>query len=202
MLAYVFRMRELGTMANHAAHDQASPLRSAFRTACQIILVLLLSGQLALLESQEAVRVSTLSADPGQKVSGYLAVTLADGSHVDLPVSIVNGTKPGPVLALVAGEHGTEYIPILALQQLLVEVEPGGLEGALILVHMANPPAFFARRLARGDPDDLAGRFPGDPDGTTSERIAWVLSEHVITRATHVINMHAGERWIPMRTSS
>jgi uncharacterized protein len=172
---------------------RASSGASAARLGCHVILLLLLGGQLTPASSQQALEVSTLRAKPGEKVSGYLAVELADGGQVRVPVSLVNGVNVGPTLALVAGEHGTEYTPILALHELLAQIDPAEVAGALILVHMANPPAFSARRLARGDPDDLAVHFPGDSNGTPSERIAWVLSEHVIKPATHVINMHAGD---------
>lgn len=173
--------------------NRVQPGVSAAGLSCRVILLLLLGGQFSPASSQQALEVGPLRADAGEKVSGYLAVALADGGGVRVPVSIVNGFNSGPTLALVAGEHGTEYTPILALQELLAQVDPMDLTGALILVHMANPPAFFARRLARGDPDDLAGRFPGNSNGTPSERIAWALSEHVIKPATHVINMHAGD---------
>jgi predicted deacylase len=142
--------------------------------------------------AQEPLRVGSLQAAPGEKVSGYLRVPLADGGSTEIPMSIVNGTMPGPVLALVAGTHGTEYTPILALQQLLPELDPAAIQGAVILVHMANPIAFFTRRLAEGDPDDLNEQYPGDPEGTPSERIAWKLGQEVVQRATHVIDMHAG----------
>jgi predicted deacylase len=142
--------------------------------------------------AQEPLRVGSLQAAPGEKVSGHLRVPLADGDSTEIPVSIVNGTVPGPVLALVAGTHGTEYTPILALQQLLPELDPAAIQGAVILVHMANPIAFFTRRLAEGDPDDLSEQYPGDPEGTPSERIAWKLAQEVVHRATHLIDMHAG----------
>jgi len=142
--------------------------------------------------AEEPLRGGSLQAAPGEKVSGHLRVPLADGDSTEIPVSIVNGTVPGPVLALVAGAHGTEYTPILALQQLLQELDPAAIQGAVILVHMANPLAFFTRRLTEGNPDDLSEQYPGDPEGTPSERIAWKLAQEVVHRATHLIDMHAG----------
>jgi len=143
--------------------------------------------------SRASLRVGDIHAAPGSKVSGQLRVPMADGEVTEIPVSVVNSPVPGLVLALIAGTHGTEYTPILALRQLIHELDPEAIRGAVILVHMANPIASYARRLAEGDPDDLNESFPGDPEGTPSERIALALSRDVIEQATHVIDMHAGD---------
>jgi predicted deacylase len=51
------------------------------------------------------------------------------------------------VLALVAGTHGYEYPPVLALQRLRARLDPAALAGSVILVHVANPAAFYGRRV-------------------------------------------------------
>jgi predicted deacylase len=43
---------------------------------------------------------------------------IAIDSTTSIPITTINGAKPGPTLALIAGNHGYEYPPILALQQL------------------------------------------------------------------------------------
>jgi hypothetical protein len=35
--------------------------------------------------------------------------------------------------------------------------------------------------------------YPGNPDGTISERIAYAITTQVIDRATHLIDMHCGD---------
>ena len=39
-----------------------------------------------------------------------------DLGFTKIPITVIKGSKPGPVLALTAGIHGYEYPPILALQ--------------------------------------------------------------------------------------
>ena len=51
----------------------------------------------------------------------------------DIAIEIV-GARPGPVLALIAGNHGYEYPPILALQQLRSQIDPASLAGTVILL--------------------------------------------------------------------
>jgi predicted deacylase len=109
-------------------------------------------------------------------------------------VSVVHGARPGPVLALIAGTHGYEYTSIIALPRVLRRLDPSRMSGSVILVHMANPPGFFGRRIYYG-PDGLNQNrvYPGKPDGTVSERIAHALTTSVIERATHVVDMHCGD---------
>ena len=54
--------------------------------------------------SQEVFQVGEVKTVPGEKKSGYIIVPAGfDSGEVKVPVTVVNGTKDGPVLALVAG---------------------------------------------------------------------------------------------------
>lgn len=113
----------------------------------------------------------------------------------DIPITIIQGRRPGPTLALVAGIHGYEYTPILALQRVRANLSPEALSGTVILVHVANLPSFLKRTIYYG-PDDgknLNRVFPGRPDGTLSERIAQVLTTEVIEKADYLIDLHCGD---------
>lgn len=144
--------------------------------------------------AEPTLSVGPLSARPGQAVSGWLEVPDGSDSGTRIPVSVVNGSQPGSVLALVAGTHGYEYTSILALQRVLPRLEPARMRGAVILVHMANPPTFYGRRIYYGpDGKNLNRMYPGKPDGSLSERIAHVLTTQVIEKATHLADMHCGD---------
>jgi len=143
------------------------------------------------------LEVGTASAGPGELVSGWIEVPEgrdAADPGTRIPVSVARGVSPGPVLALVAGTHGSEYTSILALQRLLPRLDPKRMSGAVILVHMANPPAFWGRRVYYGpDGKNLNRVYPGNPEGTQSDRIAAALTREVIDRATHLVDMHCGD---------
>ncbi len=135
--------------------------------------------------------VGGVSAVPGGMASGMLAVS----AGADIPVTVIHGSKAGPVLALVAGTHGYEYSPILALQRMRTRVAAADLAGTLILVHVANMPSFLRRTIYYGPEDwkNLNRVFPGKPDGTPSERIAHVLTREVIERCDALIDLHCGD---------
>jgi uncharacterized protein len=146
--------------------------------------------------AQQAFAVGPVTAAPGTVASGTLQVPPAGGDEgTTIPISIVHGAKPGRVLALTAGVHGVEYTPVLALQRVLKSVDPKTLSGTLILVHVSNVPSYLRRTIYYSPVDgkNLNRVFPGKPDGTLSERIAFVLTREVIERATHVIDLHCGD---------
>ena len=146
--------------------------------------------------AEEPFIVGPVRAAPGTTASGSLPVSARSGDQgTTIPISVIHGTKPGPVLALTAGVHGYEYPPILALQRMRASIDPRTLRGTVIMVHVANLPSFLGRTVyySPADGKNLNRVFPGDPEGTLSERIADVITRKIIERATHVVDLHCGD---------
>ncbi len=146
--------------------------------------------------AQAPFSLGGVTAQPGTLASGTLRVAPRTGdSGTEIPFSILNGRKPGPVLALIAGTHGMEYVPIVALQRLRGAIDPTTLSGTIVMVHVANMPSFLGRTIyySPADGKNLNRVFPGKADGTLSERIAEALTREVIARATHVVDIHCGD---------
>ena len=144
----------------------------------------------------QSFAVGSVAAQPGTIASGELRVAAAGGdTGTFIPITIVHGANPGPVLALIAGVHGYEYPPVLALQRLRDTLNPKVLAGTIIMVHVANMPSFLGRTIyyAPGDGKNLNRVFPGRADGTISERIAFVLTKEVIERAQYLVDLHCGD---------
>jgi predicted deacylase len=142
----------------------------------------------------QTLRVGDASPAPGAKASGWIVVPDGADPGTRIPVSVVHGARPGPVLALVAGTHGYEYTSIIALPRVLARLDPARMKGSVILVHMANPPAFYGRRAYFGpDGKNLNRVYPGRADGTISDRIAHAITTQVIDQATHLADMHCGD---------
>lgn len=169
--------------------------RSGVRAGLILILVAAGPGWAALTEDPGPFVLGSLTARPGEIVSGYLDVPVLDGRGTRIPVTVIHGTSKGKVAAFVAGVHGYEYPPILALYRLKRMIEPSTLKGTVILVHIANPPSFRKRTIYYGPEDgkNLNRVFPGDPKGTLSQRIAHVLTREVIGASDVVVDMHCGD---------
>jgi predicted deacylase len=130
---------------------------------------------------------------PGSRGSFELPVMrLPDGSDLRLPVLAAAGADDGPVLVVLAGVHGDEYEGIRAIPEIFRSFDLAELRGRLIMVPVCNLPAY--RTATRSSPIDglnLARVFPGDPQGTITQRIAYVLTEQVITPANLLIDLHS-----------
>lgn len=139
--------------------------------------------------------VGSAVAVPGEKVSGFIDVPAGVDPGTRIPVSIVQGSSGDSVLALVAGIHGSEPCPILALQRVRAELDPSVLQGTVIIVHIANVPSFVHRTIYRGpwDQKNLNRVFPGRADGTGSERIAHAITTNVIDQCDYLVDMHSGD---------
>lgn len=139
--------------------------------------------------------IGPVTAAPGATASGALAVPAGVDSATTIPVSIVRGAQAGPTLVLIAGTHGAEVAPIVALQRVRERADPSTMRGTLVLVHVANMPSFMHRTVYRGpwDAKNLNRVYPGRADGTVSERIAHVITTQVIAKADYLVDMHAGD---------
>jgi len=136
------------------------------------------------------LKVGAISAAPGKMSFG-----LVDCGDTAIPVTVFNGVKPGPVLALVAGNHGYEYPPILALQKLRPLIQPKKLAGAVIMVHVANMPSFLGRTVYFSplDQKNLNRVYPGKKDGSASEKIAYTITNQVIEQCDYLLDLHCGD---------
>ena len=142
-----------------------------------------------------SITIGGIEAQPGTAVSRMVPIPGGTDGSTELPVTVIHGDEPGPVLALIAGNHGYEYAPILALQRVVALVPPSGLRGTVVLVHVAAMPSFLARTVYRSPVDgkNLNRVYPGKASGSSSERIAYFITEEIIEKADYVIDLHCGD---------
>ena len=141
-------------------------------------------------------RVGTAEVRPGEVTRGRLPLLeYADGSDVEAPVIVIAGKeRRGPVTWLVACGHGDEFGGALALQRVARALDPGTMKGLIILIPVANPPAFQAMRRVNPSPDDLmdfGDAFPGRSRFAT-ERIAEKYTALWKEHADFVVDFHTG----------
>ena len=134
-------------------------------------------------------------------MNGRLEVaTLPDGNTLGIPAIIVHGTQSGPVLYVNSGTHGDEPEGTLAIIDVAAELDPTALTGTFVGIPVLNVPAFTGKVSAdvsgvRETPLDwknMARLFPGKPDGTMTERIAYTVCEKVLPKVDVAIDCHSG----------
>ena len=158
---------------------------------------LMIFGCLALQSPAErpSFSVGTASAAAGKKANGYLEVPAGVDAATKLPVVVIHGAKPGPVLALVSGAHGTEYVSIVALEKLINLLDPAEISGAVIVLPLVNVPS-FEQKVPHVNPIDNKSMnrfYPGKADGSQTERVSLLITKEVVDRSDYLIDYHGGD---------
>lgn len=138
------------------------------------------------------LHICGLKVERGQKLQTYLPVL---DSNTKIPITIINGQNDGPTLLITAGIHGGEYPGIAAAIEISQAIEPEVISGCLIIIHPVNIRSFW-ERSAFVTPDDgknLNREFPGDVNGTLSQKTAWLLSRHFFPLADFYADLHSGD---------
>jgi len=116
-----------------------------------------------------------------------------DGVPASYPLIVVAGRAPGPTACLVAGIHGDEYEGPAALWRVAAQLDPERLRGRVVLVPVAHGAAFAAgQRSSPIDGVNLARSFPGDADGTVTQRLAADLFRTLVASADILVDLHSG----------
>jgi predicted deacylase len=132
---------------------------------------------------------------PGTRADLRIIVPEGSDGATFIPVTVIHGARPGKVLAVVAGVHGFEFAPILAAERIAERVDPARLAGTLVLVRIANIPGFEGRspNVNPTDRKNLNRVFPGNPQGTQTERIADRIAREVVARSDFLMDVHSGD---------
>ncbi len=164
------------------------------RTVTSVFLLLGLTA-LAFSQDRATFTVGTAAAARGQKTAGTIEVPAASDAALSIPVVVVHGSKPGPVLALVSGAHGTEYASIIALEKLIGLLDPAQVSGTVIVVPLVNIPS-FEQKIAHVNPIDgksMNRMYPGKLDGTQTDRASYLITKQVVEQCDHLIDLHGGD---------
>src|ERR1051325_6614981 len=139
--------------------------------------------------------VGTATAARGQKATGTIEVPAGVDAALSVPVAVFHGAKPGPVLAIVAGSHGTEYTSIIALEKLITTLNPAEISGTVIIVPLINIQSFEQKvpHLNPVDKKSMNRWYPGKLDGTQTDRASYLITKQVVEQCDHLIDLHGGD---------
>src|SRR6266850_3988359 len=150
---------------------------------------------LASLAHSQGFAVGTARAERGHAATGTIEVPAGADAATSIPVVVVHGARPGPVLAIVSGAHGTEYASIIAVEKLIAALDAKQIAGTVILVPLVNR-ASFDQKVVHVNPVDgksMNRFYPGRADGTQTERASYLMTKQVVEPSDHLIDLHGGD---------
>ncbi len=160
-----------------------------------MIRTFVLSILLAATVTAQPFTVGTANAARGATAYGAIDVPAGSDAATSMPVAVVNGAKPGPVVAFIAGSHGTEYASSMALTKLIARIDPKALSGTVIIAPLLNV-ASFEQMTVHINPIDRKGMnasYPGDPAGTQTQRALALVTDSIVKRADTIVDLHGGD---------
>ena len=160
-----------------------------------ITLLLVASAVQAQQVQRSAMSVGGVTAQPGTTATGVIAIPAGSDSALDIPVAVIHGAKPGPVVAFVAGSHGTEYSSIIAMQRLISRLDASRMSGTVIVVPIINIPSWTSMtpHINPVDRKGMNASYPGDATGTQTQRALAAITNDVVAPADVVVDLHGGD---------
>jgi predicted deacylase len=126
---------------------------------------------------------------------GELQVPAGSDAATNIPVAVIHGARPGRIVAFIAGSHGTEYASTVALTRLIARVDPRTLSGSVIVAPLLNV-ASFEQMTVHVNPIDrkgMNGGYPGQLNGTQTERALALVTAQVVEPADVIVDLHGGD---------
>lgn len=117
---------------------------------------------------------------------------LATGTDISIPVHIVAGKKPGPVVFISAAIHGDELNGIEIIRRLITHKRLTIKQGVVIYVPMVNIYGVVSQSRYMPDRRDLNRFFPGSPKGSLAGRVAYTFLNEIVSLCDYGIDLHTG----------
>lgn len=151
--------------------------------------------------TDEALEIVGGRLDRNRKVDRPIPLLeLADGTWINVHVTVIRGAEPGPVFLAGAAVHGDEINGIHIVHDFVRGLDPAGLKGTVLAIPVQNPLGlqsqhrFMVGQLLKSpldqSPADLWAAFPGDPEGNSTQVTAHILHTEAFSKADYLIDLH------------
>ncbi|HGF7363494.1 TPA: succinylglutamate desuccinylase/aspartoacylase family protein [Vibrio cholerae] len=120
------------------------------------------------------------------------AAKLYTDSPLSIPIEVLHGASPGPVLMINAAIHGDELNGVEIIRQLLNTLDEKKLKGTVIAVPIVNVFGFIHKSRYLPDRRDLNRCFPGSEKGSLASRMAYTFFSKVAERCDYILDLHTG----------
>jgi predicted deacylase len=136
--------------------------------------------------------IGEIAIPPGTQRTVDLSVSmLSNHMPMTLPVRVVNGAEPGPVLFLAGAVHGDEITGVEIIRRVLKDEALQTIAGTLLAVPIVNSLGFLSQSRYLPDGRDLNRSFPGSDRGSLASILADLFLREVVLRSQYGIDLHS-----------
>ena len=140
------------------------------------------------------IRLDTIVKQRRNRTDGFINIAQkADYTWFQIPVILLEGSRPGPTLLLEAGTHGDEQEGTEAILATAEELAGGGFAGTVVGIPALNTEAFSQiSRTTITDGGNLNRVYPGNRTSYITPRIAAEYGERIVANVDYAICFHGG----------
>ncbi len=142
----------------------------------------------------DILEINGIEIKRGERKSLEIIVArLFDTTDMKIPVKVIRGKEPGPVIFISAAIHGDEINGTEVIRRLISRKKIlSKLKGTIIAVPIVN--VFGFNRNVRYLPDrrDLNRVFPGSKDGSLASQIAYKFINEIVAKCDYGVDLHTG----------
>ncbi len=109
-----------------------------------------------------------------------------------MPIKVIHGKNEGPCLLVFSVLKGTELNGLEIANRLIKSIDPSQISGTVIAIPVMNVYGLthYPAMLPTGN--NLASCFPGNPEGSYGERMAYLITEEILKKADYCIELQTG----------
>lgn len=115
---------------------------------------------------------------------------LSNHTPMTLPVQVVHGKKPGPVLFISGVVHGDEVLGVEIIRRILKKPQLSRLAGTLLAIPVVNAYGLISHSRYLPDRRDLNRSFPGSERGSLAAQLADLFRKEIVARSDVGIDLH------------
>jgi uncharacterized protein len=135
--------------------------------------------------------IGAVEVAPGSRMTVDLPVSvLSNHTPITLPVHIVHGERPGPVMFISAVVHGDEILGVEIVRRVIRHNALADIAGTLLAVPIVNAFGLISHSRYMPDRRDLNRSFPGSDHGSLASVVADLFMREVLLRSQYGVDLH------------
>lgn len=136
-------------------------------------------------------RIGDFEVPRGGRATVELPVSaLSTHTRVGMPVQVVHGIEPGPVMFFSGAIHGDEIQGVEIIRRILIHPALQRLHGTVLAVPIVNSFGFINHTRYMPDRRDLNRSFPGSDRGSLASLVADLFFREIVLRSQYGIDFH------------